>query len=126
MVSRNCDDSGMARYLLILVVPLLQGCQSIMEGMFLPTDGVRPAELSTREAQGVPVMMRDGVTLVADIYHPKTDHASPTILVRIPFANTFKNRFKSRLIARYWASSRHSESDLRLVSNTIGSLRIPC
>jgi hypothetical protein len=51
----------MVRYLLILVVLLLQGCQSIMEGMFFPTDGVRPAEFSTREALGVPVVMRGGV-----------------------------------------------------------------
>ena len=39
-----------------------------------------------------------------DIYRPIVDKPVPTILVRIPFTNTFSNRLKSESVARYWAS----------------------
>jgi len=90
-------------YYLLAVVIFLQGCQSFAEKMFLPTDDVRVAEYSTTVEKHAPVPMRDGVRLYADVYHPIASIKTPTILVRIPFANTFSNRLKSGVIARYWA-----------------------
>lgn len=42
--------------------------------------------------------------MVSDVYRPITSKTSPTILIRIPFTNTFKNRLKSESVARYWAT----------------------
>jgi len=89
--------------LLIIILISLQGCQSMAERMFLPTEGVRNAEYATAVDKPIAIPMRDGVNLYADVYHPLTDAKAPTILVRIPFANTFSNRLKSSVIAKYWA-----------------------
>lgn len=86
-----------------LFLVCLQGCQSIAERMFLPIEDVRKAEYTIEEEKRVAIKMRDGVTLYADVYHPVTEEKTPTIMVRIPFADTFSNRMKSGVIARYWA-----------------------
>jgi putative CocE/NonD family hydrolase len=49
------------------------------------------------------MLTRDRIQLAADIYHPITSEARPTIMVRIPFTNTWFNRFRADAIARYWA-----------------------
>ena len=46
----------------------------------------------------------DSVALVADIYRPKMNGASPTILVRIPFSRTFRNSLSADAVGRFWAS----------------------
>ena len=46
---------------------------------------------------------QDDVRLVADIYRPKGLSKAPTILVRIPFSDTFFNDIRSQIIARNWA-----------------------
>jgi len=82
---------------------VLQGCAGLIENLFLPTNSVRSAEYSTTVTNEVSITMRDGIHLLADVYHPITQQKTPTILVRIPFSDTFTNRFKSAAIARYWA-----------------------
>lgn len=45
----------------------------------------------------------DGVTLVSDVYHPQTTGPTPTILVRIPYSETFLNQLYATVVGRYWA-----------------------
>jgi uncharacterized protein len=37
----------------------------------------------------VPIKMRDGINLCADIYRPDSDHRHPAILVRLPYKKLF-------------------------------------
>lgn len=50
---------------------------------------------------GVDVPMRDGVTLVADIYRPDTEEGVPTILVRTPYT---RSQGKFFIDGQFWAS----------------------
>ena len=45
----------------------------------------------------------DGVMLVSDIYHPQNAAPTPTILVRIPYSETFLNKLVVTVIGRFWA-----------------------
>jgi uncharacterized protein len=45
----------------------------------------------------------DGVTLVADVYHPLRTTRTPTILVRIPFSKTLGNSLFATVVGRFWA-----------------------
>ncbi|MEM7601623.1 MAG: CocE/NonD family hydrolase [Verrucomicrobiota bacterium] len=49
-------------------------------------------------------MMPDGIVLRADIHRPEGLEKTPTILVRIPFNNSLKNRLRSDAIGRFWAA----------------------
>ena len=82
---------------------MLQGCQAVAEKYFLPVNGIRDMEYDVEENYRIPVPMRDGINLYADIYHPITDKNIPTILVRIPYSLTLTNSVKSEAIARFWA-----------------------
>ena len=48
--------------------------------------------------------LTDGVALVSDIYRPRTAEKTPTILLRIPFSSTFKNRLAADVVGEFWAS----------------------
>src|SRR5271170_4982792 len=50
--------------------------------------------------RGVPVKMRDGVTLRADIYHPKADGKFPVLLTRTPYDKTGVVHFGLKAAAR--------------------------
>jgi putative CocE/NonD family hydrolase len=63
----------------------------------------RPAEHSVEIERSVPMTTSDGVTLVADIYHPSISGPSPTILVRIPYSKTFMNSLIATVVGRFWA-----------------------
>jgi uncharacterized protein len=89
--------------LLVLYAWMLGGCQTYVASL-LPNEGIRPAAHPVTVETGVVMKASDGVDLVADIYHPKTNERLPTILVRIPFSNTFKNRLIAQGIGNYWAS----------------------
>lgn len=65
--------------------------------------GARPAEYAVRIERGVATPMRDGVTLVSDIYHPVRVVLTPTILVRIPFSKTIVNSLFATVVGRFWA-----------------------
>jgi len=66
--------------------------------------GVREPIYRVERVGAVAMTTRDGTRLVADVYHPRGVRRGPTILVRIPFTDTFKNRSASRLLAHYWAT----------------------
>jgi putative CocE/NonD family hydrolase len=82
----------------------LAGCQGVIERLYFPTENVRRAEYAVMIDRDVSLQTRDRVPLVADVYHPVTQTHVPTIMVRIPFTNTFMNRFRADAIARYWAT----------------------
>lgn len=92
------------RYLSSLLFFLLCGCQTITQEFFLPNEGVRSREYNVVKHEDKSLITSDNIILVSDIYRPNVDKPAPTILVRIPFTNTFSNRLKSESVARYWAS----------------------
>ena len=63
----------------------------------------RGAEYAVRIERSVAMTTRDGVTLVADVYHPVRAAPTPTILVRIPFSKTLVNSFFATVVGRFWA-----------------------
>lgn len=88
-------------YLLIL---LLCGCQTITQEFLLPNEGVRPREFKVVKHEDRSLITSDNISLVSDIYRPILNKSVPTILVRIPFTDTFPNRLRSDAVARYWAT----------------------
>ncbi len=88
----------------VLLCAALTGCITIIDALYMPKEGIRPAEYTVRVERDVAMMTRDGVTLVSDVHHPVTDERVPTILVRIPFSNTTGNRLRADAVARFWAS----------------------
>lgn len=92
-------------YLAVLVLfPLLAGCQAFVAHIVLPRHGVRPAEYAVRVEHNVPMTTSDGVNLLADLYHPVTDQPVPTILVRLPYSKSLKTDLGLTVIGRFWAS----------------------
>ena len=81
----------------------LTGCEIVIDALYMPKEGVRPAQYKVTVERDVAMMTRDGVTLVSDVHHPDTDERVPTILVRIPFSNTIENRLRADAVARFWA-----------------------
>lgn len=82
----------------------MHGCAAINARYFMPNEGVRQATYKITVDRGIKFRTSDGIYLVSDIYHPKTDEPKPTILVRIPFTATFVNKIKSDSVAYFWAS----------------------
>ena len=84
------------------------GCQRTLDQVarrfVLPRAGVRPAEFAVHTERRVGFTTADGIELRADVHRPIGLDQTPTLLVRIPFTNTLKNRVRSDAIARYWAS----------------------
>lgn len=91
-------------FILSLSVLLVTGCQTYIAHTVLPKDGIRKANYDVKVQRDVVMLTSDGVKLVAEIYHPKGETRTPTILVRIPFSNTFKNRLGADAIGNFWAS----------------------
>ena len=66
-------------------------------------------KLATRRAQyavrseSMTMITSDRVKLVADVYHPQRLRRAPTILVRIPYSQTFANALRSKIVGRMWA-----------------------
>ncbi len=65
--------------------------------------GLRRSQFAVRAQTRATMLTSDGVTLVADIYHPQHIPHSPTILVRIPLTRDLTNSFFSSIIGRMWA-----------------------
>ena len=89
---------------LALLGALLSGCQSIVGSLVLPKEGIRAGEYRVLRDQDAVMTTSDGVNLVANIYRPDTPEKSPTILVRIPFTQTWKNDLAADVIGKFWAS----------------------
>lgn len=90
-------------YVAIFSVWLLSGCQTYIQKTFLPNSGIRPATETVAVTRDVAMTTPDNVRLVADIFRPVGTASAPTILVRIPFTNTFFNRLRSDAVAHFWA-----------------------
>jgi uncharacterized protein len=82
----------------------LTGCQILVARTVLPRAGIRPSEYRVRIERDVTMKTSDSVALVADVYHPRTDQTTPTILVRIPFTKTFRNNLGADAVGNFWAS----------------------
>ena len=99
---------GIRLIILFYSVFILSGCATfsdfVANQFFLPNEGIRKASYNVWTERRVGFTTSDGVQLLADVHHPKGLKKTPTILVRIPFTNTFGNRFRSDVIGRYWAS----------------------
>jgi uncharacterized protein len=65
--------------------------------------GLRRSQFAVREQKGASFLNSDGISLVADIYHPQHTARTPTILVRIPLTRDFKNSLFATLIGKMWA-----------------------
>jgi len=66
------------------------------------TLGLRPSEFAVR-IERVSMKTADGVTLVADIYHPLRAGRAPAILVRVPYSKTLTNMIFGRTVGSMWA-----------------------
>lgn len=91
-------------FILLLFIPLVSGCQTYIAHTVLPQDGMRKADHDVRIQRDVTMITEEGIKLVAEVYHPEGETKTPTILVRIPFSNTFKNRLGADAIGNFWAS----------------------
>lgn len=91
-------------FIFLLSAFLITGCQTYISRTVLPQDGIREVTHEVKIQRDAVLLTHDGVKLVAEIYHPKGDIKTPTILVRIPFSNTFKNRLGMDAIGNFWAS----------------------
>jgi len=89
--------------LLALTVLGTAGCRYVPSFVLARQLDFRPAKYNVHVEHNVPMNTSDGIRLVSDIYLPKKSSPSPTILVRINFAQTIKNTFFSGIIARLWA-----------------------
>lgn len=83
---------------------LLSGCQSIVGAFMLPKEGVRNSQYRVQIDRDAVMTTSDGVNLVANVYRPEVTVKSPTILVRIPFTQTWKNELAADVIGNFWAS----------------------
>jgi len=87
----------------LLLLAALSGCAVFIGHFVLPEERTRPAAYDVMKSEES-FRTSDGILLVADVYRPAELSSAPTILVRIPFSDTFMNRLKSETVAGYWAS----------------------
>lgn len=83
---------------------LLCGCQSIVGALVLPKEGIRASEYTVTVDRNAVLTTSDQVRLVANVYRPQTSTKTPTILVRIPLSQTWKNDLAVDVIGNFWAS----------------------
>src|SRR5579864_3429200 len=88
----------------IAVCLCLCACQTIIQTAYMPHKDIRPEQYPVDIQRDVAMTTSDRVKLVADVYRPRTTLRVPTILVRIPFTNTFINRLKADAVAYFWAA----------------------
>ena len=67
---------------------------------FAPESRADSTKYEVTVERGVAAKMRDGVTLRADIYHPKAEGKFPVLLVRTPYDKTGNMNFGLRAAAR--------------------------
>lgn len=66
-------------------------------------NAVPRAVFAVRIERALQCRMDDGTRLLADVYHPKWQEKSPSILVRIPYTKTLKNQLLTDFAGRLWA-----------------------
>lgn len=91
----------------VLLVVLAMGqtiLDKVAQAFFLPTAMTRQAQYSVRTERIAEMTTSDGTVLRADVHRPIGLDKTPTILIRIPFTNTFWNRVQSDSIGRFWAA----------------------
>lgn len=91
-------------FILLLLCVSILGCQTVVEHTILPRDNIRKADHEAWIERDASMTTYDGVKLVANIYHPKKEDKTPTILVRIPYTSTFKNNLGADAIGNFWAT----------------------
>jgi putative CocE/NonD family hydrolase len=90
-------------FVVVAALLLSSSCRYFVARAILPRE-TRPATHRVEIERRVAVRTPDGVTLVADVFHPVTTQRTPTILVRVPFTNTRTNRAALEVVGKYWAS----------------------
>ena len=70
---------------------------------FVFPKSIRSADYAVITTRDDTFKTSDGVILGADIHKPVGLDKAPTILIRIPFNNTLRNRLRSDIIGRFWA-----------------------
>ena len=65
--------------------------------------GLRRSQFAVRAQTRATMLTSDGITLVADIYHPQHVARSSTILVRIPLTRDLTNSLFSSVVGKMWA-----------------------
>lgn len=70
---------------------------------FVFPKSIRSAEYAVTTIRDDTLKTSDGIILSADIHKPKGLGKAPTILTRIPFNDTLRNRLRSDIIGRFWA-----------------------
>ena len=68
---------------------------------FAPESRADSTKYEVTVERGVAAKMRDGVTLRADIYHPKAEGKFPVLLVRTPYDKTGNMNFGLRRAATW-------------------------
>jgi uncharacterized protein len=85
---------GLVAWMLYLLIPSILAYEL----------GIRRPEFAVRIERSVAFTASDGISLVADIYHPqRAGEKTPTILVRIPYSKTFWISFLATTVGRMWA-----------------------
>ncbi len=86
--------SGLAAWVFYLLLPSVLAYEL----------GIRRPEFAVRIERSVAMTTTDGISLVADIFHPqRAGEKTPTILVRIPYSKTFLISFLATTVGRMWA-----------------------
>jgi putative CocE/NonD family hydrolase len=88
----------------IVALLTLVGCNIIVGHFILPREGIREKQYAVDVHRNIAFQTSDGVLLVSDIYRPHIAEKVATILVRIPFSNTFRNQLAADVIGDFWAS----------------------
>ncbi len=105
MMGRGRHGHGMVRATAALGVA---GAALILYGarrrLIARLSGLPPARYGVAVERGLPVPMRDGVTLKADHYAPKGQDPFPTILLRTPYERGSDLRF---LLSLLFAATQH-------------------
>ena len=91
--SRRISEAAMLAVFVVLVF-------AIGGSQLAPAGRADTAKYEVTVERGVAEKMRDGVTLRADIYRPKSDGKFPVLLVRTPYDKTGEMNFGLRAAAR--------------------------
>ncbi len=70
--------------------------------------GFPKAQYAVRTERRVAMNTRDGIKLVADIFHPEQLRNTPTALIRIPMSRTVANSLLADVIGRIWAQQGYT------------------
>ena len=81
--------------------------------------GLPPARYGVAVKRGLPVPMRDGVTLKADHYAPKGQDPFPTILLRTPYGRGSDLRFPFSLLLAAFQHRRLAARGYHVVAQTV-------